>query len=211
MKEIPGFPGYFVSEDGDICSSKKGYWKKLNPFLGAYGYLCVNLMAPGSVHTRMPIHRAVLTAFRGPYPGKGFEARHLDGNKQNNHLCNLVWGTRRENADDRIRHGSCLSKYRLKDEVVRAIRAEYASGRYAQAELAARYGISQSCVSSYINQKLSNNGERNGNAKLTLANILHIRLFHYFGIENKAALSSEFRVSITCINKIVKNQRWVYP
>jgi predicted transcriptional regulator len=159
----------------------------------------------------MPVHRAVLTAFRGPYPGKGFEARHLDGNKQNNRLGNLAWGTRRENADDRIRHGSCRNKYRLKDEVVGAIRAEYASGLYTQSELAAGHGVSPSCVSSYVIQKLPNSGERNGNAKLTFANVLHIRLFHYFGIKGKESLASEFQVTATCIDKIVKNQRWVYP
>lgn len=31
---------------------------------------------------------------------------HLDGNNQNNCLNNLKWGTHKENAEDRIKHGN---------------------------------------------------------------------------------------------------------
>jgi hypothetical protein len=55
------------------------------------------------------VHCAVLEAFVGPCP-PGKECRHLDGNGQNNKLQNLKWGTRLENVQDSIKHGTnyCL-------------------------------------------------------------------------------------------------------
>ena len=50
------------------------------------------------------IHRLVLEAFVASCP-PGQECRHLDGNRQNNKLNNLKWGTRSENAQDHLKHG----------------------------------------------------------------------------------------------------------
>jgi flavin-dependent thymidylate synthase len=71
------------------------------------GYLVTNLNRPGTQETAN-IHVLVLEAFSEPRP-EGKECRHLDGNKWNNHLNNLCWGTTQENADDRVRHGSTPS------------------------------------------------------------------------------------------------------
>jgi hypothetical protein len=52
------------------------------------------------------VHHLVLRAFVGERPvtiERG-EIRHLDGNKTNNVLANLCYGTIKENADDRKRH-----------------------------------------------------------------------------------------------------------
>lgn len=43
-------------------------------------------------------------AFLGPRPD-GLETRHLDGNPANNSARNLRYGTKSENAQDRVRHG----------------------------------------------------------------------------------------------------------
>lgn len=48
----------------------------------------------------------VLSAFTGlmpEYPNR--IVRHLDGNKTNNRLSNLKWGTMLENSSDAIKHG----------------------------------------------------------------------------------------------------------
>jgi hypothetical protein len=54
--------------------------------------------------SRIFVHRLVMLAFVGPCP-PGMETRHLDGNPLNNRLENLVYGTRQENAQDRVNHG----------------------------------------------------------------------------------------------------------
>lgn len=51
------------------------------------------------------VHRLVLFAFVGPCP-EGMECRHLDGNRTNNRLSNLKWGTPEENTQDKIEHGT---------------------------------------------------------------------------------------------------------
>ena len=49
------------------------------------------------------VHRLVLETFVGPRPD-GMEARHLNGDCQDNRVENLIWGTPLENGADKIRH-----------------------------------------------------------------------------------------------------------
>lgn len=52
------------------------------------------------------VHQLVMEAFVGPYPSAGMEIRHLDGDPSNNSLSNLAYGTKSENARDRLLHGT---------------------------------------------------------------------------------------------------------
>lgn len=96
---VVGYEGrYEVSDFGRVRSLiKAGLIKKqvLNPC----GYLYTMLAGRKNFRT----HKLVLEAFVGPYP-KGKEARHLDGNRTNNMLKNLCYGTWYENLQDRRRH-----------------------------------------------------------------------------------------------------------
>lgn len=109
-RDIPGYEGqYKVSDLGHVKSlsrrvkvqggtrSVQGCILKIVQRPDGY---CVVGVEKGMVR----LHRLVLLAFIGPCP-KGQECRHLDGNRQNNRLNNLKWGTRSENAQDRLRHG----------------------------------------------------------------------------------------------------------
>lgn len=51
------------------------------------------------------VHHLVARAFLGPRP-EGAEIRHLDGNCRNNAATNLAYGTRQENVQDSLRHGT---------------------------------------------------------------------------------------------------------
>ena len=115
---IAGEPGYRVDSDGGAwtCLRKIGLpgrrgtrtvigttWRRLKPLpLGRY--FCVNLCRDGKKKAHR-IHRLVLEAFVGPCP-EGMECRHKDDDKSNNRLDNLSWGTRMENAADRIANGN---------------------------------------------------------------------------------------------------------
>lgn len=70
----------------------------------AGGHHTVLLRVPGGLK-RVMVHRAVLAAWVGPCP-PGHQCRHLDGNPDNNSVANLCWGTAKENAEDRTRHGT---------------------------------------------------------------------------------------------------------
>lgn len=95
------------------------------------GYLYVYL--GNNRNRRRSIHRLVMAAFCEPKP-VGMQARHLDGNQLNCHLSNLKWGTPQENSDDKWRHGTVqLGETHhsavLTNDLVRLIRAEFASGK----------------------------------------------------------------------------------
>ena len=95
---------------GAVVSTKtnwRGYGKRhLISYLNNGGYPCVSLTISG-VEKQYRIHRLLaMRFFRKPKQNQT-EVRHLDGNKQNNRLLNLKWGTSKENALDRIKHGRC--------------------------------------------------------------------------------------------------------
>ena len=80
--------------------------KILKPTPDGDGYFQV-ILCHNAQRENRKIHRLVLEAFIGPCP-EGQECRHLDGNKTNNRIENLAWGTPQDNADDRIRHGTAV-------------------------------------------------------------------------------------------------------
>ena len=101
-------PGYRVCEDGRVFSVEhnwRGYGEReLQQTPNADGYPSVRLTIYGR-RIRLAIHRLVAQSFLPPRPSPNHELRHLDGNKQNSHADNLAWGTQKDNADDRERHG----------------------------------------------------------------------------------------------------------
>jgi hypothetical protein len=87
--------------------------------------------------------------------------RHLDGDHLNSHVSNLAWGTGKDNADDRERHGRTARGERhglfgrgvvgsrngaskLTDDEVRSIRA--LAGSQTQRSIAEQFGVHQGVV-----------------------------------------------------------------
>ena len=94
---------YAVSNHGRVKRIADGEGtragKILNPSPAGNGYLIVNLNGKS-----LCVHQAVLIAFVGTCL-PGMVCRHLDGNKTNNNIRNLAWGTRSENEADKVAHG----------------------------------------------------------------------------------------------------------
>lgn len=157
-RNVPGFPGFRVGNDGSVWSSweiihvpgKRGSaarigsrWRPLKPLPARGGYHAVHLRAGGKVFRRL-VHRLVLEAFVGPRP-EGAQACHGDGDRTNNRLTNLRWGTPAENAADRDRHGTTargerVGTAKLSDADVAELRRIGASGGNVR-DAAARFGI----------------------------------------------------------------------
>ncbi len=113
-KAVPGWEGWYeVSDEGRVRSLTRQStangapaWYKgrlLKPGRLKNGYMQVCLTAPDR-RVSSYVHRLVLSAFVGP-PPEGKEVCHTDGSRDNNFLGNLRYGTRSENARDRIAHG----------------------------------------------------------------------------------------------------------
>lgn len=107
-RPVVGFPDYFVSDHGRVRSTH--VWRGrhgaiLNGCLDRTGYRQVCLRPAGGGKKSVRVHVLVAQAFLGPRPA-GHETRHLDGDKLNNQLKNLAYGTCSENNLDKVRHGT---------------------------------------------------------------------------------------------------------
>ena len=74
----------------------------LKPVRDTDGYYVVTIRPHNKKSRLMKVHRLVLLAFQGP---SNLMCCHSDGNRQNNCLENLRYGTAQDNADDRASHG----------------------------------------------------------------------------------------------------------
>jgi len=98
---------YEATADGCVYSTTG--WRgqarrKLQQTLNASGYPSVRIVVDGR-RKHLPVHRLVAERFLGARPSDQHEVCHIDGNRLNNTASNLRWGTRKDNADDRERHG----------------------------------------------------------------------------------------------------------
>lgn len=153
-ESIPGFPGYEITRSGRVRSwwsvqTKRGVRldrpQELRPHITGRGYTAFSVRVKGSGTRAIGVHRLLLTAFRRP-PKDGEVGRHLDGDKTNNLLENLRWGSTRDNVlEDEIRLGNRPAQVAntIPAGVVRAVRK--ARNDLAK-KLAAKYGIHVSSV-----------------------------------------------------------------
>lgn len=110
-KPIPFFSDkYRVSSLGRIKNIKTG--RILCPHPTNVGYLTIQLSRNG-VAKSMYVHRLVAMAFL-PNPNNLQEVNHKDFNRENNHLNNLEWCSREQNAKHAAKNGRRLKKNRSK-------------------------------------------------------------------------------------------------
>ena len=160
-RPIPGFGDRYIASsfgniahvltiDEDDPSNPIAYF--LNPSQSTKGYLSVTLYTepfPRSAKRKRAqrpkpkthrVHRLIAETWLESPPFSGAQVRHLDGDRENNRLDNLAWGTPEENRADQIIHGT--SNMKLTKEDVYAIRRS----KKSQRELAVEYGVSKSTI-----------------------------------------------------------------
>ena len=81
------------------------------------------------------------------------ECRHLNGNRQDNRLVNLCWGTRHENIMDAVKHGTWKQGTKLVERDVRMIIYLYCTKLFRQREIAKFYGVHQTTVHYIVNKR----------------------------------------------------------
>ena len=146
-----GYSKYEVGDDGTVWSIQRSKRKMLSLNSKVRGYHVVCLIGDGPPpHYIKPIHRLVLLAFVGPCP-KGMECCHEDGNRSNNTLTNLSWGTKKKNQGDRVRHGTSNRgelnySAKLTEAKVRKIRKMFSTGKWTFHSLAEKVGMSKASV-----------------------------------------------------------------
>lgn len=164
-RDVPGFPGYRVGDDGSVWTQRisgrgshnMGAWRplKLKP-IGRYNHLYVTLCGP-SGHKNKFVHRLVLEAFIGPCPD-GKEGCHFPNrDPSNNNIDNLRWDTRQSNRDAMLVHGTRANGVRhgsakLTEADVTEMRRLYIGGAQ-QKQLAKRFSIDRAVVSVIVRGK----------------------------------------------------------
>lgn len=156
---LTGAPEYLAFANGEIWScltneettTLSGYAPlKQDTIKG--GYKTVKIYGKNK-----KVHRLILEAFRGPCP-PDMEGCHNDGNPANNHLDNLRWGTKKENAQDKELHGTVVRgekhpKAVLSEKDIEEIRYCYETKGETQNSLAKRFNTTQSSISRILNGK----------------------------------------------------------
>jgi len=142
-RPIPDFPGYDISNQGQVRSYLKcigfGTWKIssvpqriLKGAITPTGYRMVTLRRQGKTYGRL-IHRLVLLAFNGA-PPLNCECAHNDSNPSNNCLTNLRYDTRDGNLQDQYKRRGQLPEQwvpKLRQEYVDGASLEYLSKKYS--------------------------------------------------------------------------------
>lgn len=166
-KEIGGFPGYRVGNDGTVWSCRRGEWILLKVDCDRKGYARVWLMARGAAQRKRVSH-LVLEAFSGPRPD-GMEACHdPDPSRSNNAASNLRWDTPANNEKDKIKHGRvCIGgkvselvqargekhgRRKLTDQQVIEIRRLHASGETCST-LATQFSVGITAILKIVNRQ----------------------------------------------------------
>jgi hypothetical protein len=155
IREIPGHPSYFATDDGRILSRRRGTERFLKPHVqrkvlaGGTEYARHQVMLGRDAHAY--VHQLVCAAFHGPRPSDLHEVAHLDGDATNNRPGNLAWKTKIENQLDRIEHGtsnrgSQHGLHKLTEANVTEMRRLRREG-WLQHQLADRYGVNQTTIS----------------------------------------------------------------
>jgi hypothetical protein len=155
-KEVPGFPGYQVSNQGRLRSFLDSHRMGRAPADGRIlaggfdkdGYRRALLCADGG-KTRKSLRIAPLVAllFIGERP-PGAVLRHLNSSRTDDRAENLAYGTQKENMQDKKLTGNWQGgenhpQARATEAAVLAIRASEEKGSV----LARRYGLSTTTIS----------------------------------------------------------------
>lgn len=159
IKLIPGYEKEYAISIDDVVyrllNRRNGICKPYETPLpiktrkDAKGYSCVSLCRNGKVST-MRISRMVLLAFVGSPASDLYQAAHLDVDKDNNHVSNLKWALREENASHKKLHGTEAygqknGSAKLSDEQVIELRKKIVDG-HSRKQLAIDYNVSKSCI-----------------------------------------------------------------
>jgi hypothetical protein len=154
MKEIEDFPGYFITESGEVISTVYGKTRILKGYVVPKGYRTVGL-STNDKRSDKRAHRLVAQAYLSNY-SETLEVNHIDCNKLNNCVDNLEMCTRLENqqhaaANNRYRTGKAHHNSKLTSEEVILIKSLYPS--LSQRTLAKLFGVCQRSIWHIFNLK----------------------------------------------------------
>lgn len=100
---------YSISDTGVVFTATGG-GKEINQWLANTGYMKCRFHIDGTSKDKY-VHRLVAEMFL-PNPDSKPQVMHIDGDKTNNIVSNLMWGTNAQNTQDGYDSGAYLFKAR---------------------------------------------------------------------------------------------------
>lgn len=158
IRQVQGWPNYWITEDGEIASVNKGKWRWKKPVKNKNGYLYVTFWDRKNdrIETHL-IHRLVAKHFLN-HADESLDVAHLDGNKTNNTYKNLKWCTRKENESHKVIHGTKAKgvtngQAKLCDRSIEAIKKLVKEEKWTQKKVATLFRVSQQNISAILQGK----------------------------------------------------------
>jgi hypothetical protein len=156
-KPVPNYEGiYEISNYGNFAVLKKDgrVLRKLN---SATHYLSVSCKSlNGEIQKSLYIHRLVALVFIGQRPD-GMVIRHLDGNRYNNCVDNLSYGTVEQNYEDAVKHGTHRHENNgralLTERCVLAIKHLHNQKLVKSSDLAKAFNVSDSTICAIVKER----------------------------------------------------------
>lgn len=144
-KEIKGFPGYTITDDGKVISYKFKTPRVMKTWYQKAGYENIKL-CKDNITYHFLIHRLVAEAFI-PNPNHLPEVNHKNKNRQDNRVENLEWCSRIDNLYDS--YSTMTSTRNFKPCYIRKIGTQeplehFSSIRAAAIYASEHYGCSES-------------------------------------------------------------------
>jgi len=92
LREIPGYPNFKVSKDGEIWNYKFKKPRRSPTYVQRADYEITNVSNDKGKMTFL-VHQLVMSAWgpKRPFPPKDYRISHIDRDKTNNHIDNLKW------------------------------------------------------------------------------------------------------------------------
>lgn len=154
FKEIEGYNNdYFITEDGDVISVKRGKKILLKKRVNSRGHYYVNLCKNGK-YKSICIHRLVGIYF--VENNNGFNVlNHIDGNKLNNRYDNLEWCDQVHNMKEASRMGllkikrgaeSNLYSGKLNIDISNMIRSIRSNEKLSYDKIAKMFDVSKATI-----------------------------------------------------------------
>jgi hypothetical protein len=113
------------------------------------GYTTAQIYINGKSKSLL-VYKLVVKAFLPPKPSPTHQIRHLNGDPLDSRVCNLAWGTPKENAADKEQHGTVPygTKHpnaKVTEQDVREIRQLLSQGS-EMPPLARRFNLSKQSI-----------------------------------------------------------------
>ena len=153
-KPVPGYEQFYeISNHGRLASFARGE-RRIRKLNSRTQYLSASLKSLDEKSQKtIYIHKTVAKLFLGPRP-EDCVIRHLDGNRYNNQVSNLAYGTVKQNHEDLIKHGTHRHENNgralLSERCVKAIKFLHSSGLVDAVALSKAFEVHEATIRAII-------------------------------------------------------------